>query len=163
MASYFRSIFGGNPSHDHPSKPHSRSRSNPANFFYGPPAGPSSSSRLKTKRSNSFSATTAPSPLRYTTFDAARDMRYGTPSKAEKVPLYRHASYRSSEHGASSIFSGQRAHLKLTSTSSRALSFVQLCATRFLWYIFPHQFEFFFRPSKHASRHAVHGISRPLR
>lgn len=100
MASYFRSIFGGNqsPIHDHPSKSHSRSRSNPANFFYGPPAGPSSSSRLKTKRSNSFSATTAPSPLRYTTFDAARDMRYGTPSKAEKVPLYRHASYRSSEH-----------------------------------------------------------------
>ncbi|KAG2067136.1 hypothetical protein BDR04DRAFT_984955, partial [Suillus decipiens] len=26
------------------------------------------------------------------------DMRYGTPSKAEKVPLYRRASYKSSEH-----------------------------------------------------------------
>lgn len=96
MTSYFRSIFGGSqsPSHDKPS----RSRSNPASFFYGPPAGSSSSSRLKTKRSNSFGATAAPSPLRYTTFDGARDMRYGTPSKAEKVPLYRRASYRSSEH-----------------------------------------------------------------
>ncbi|KAG1823740.1 uncharacterized protein BJ212DRAFT_1261787 [Suillus subaureus] len=49
-------------------------------------------------------------------------MRYGTPSKAEKVPLYRRASYRSSEHRTSSVFRGQRAHLKLTSTSSRALS-----------------------------------------
>lgn len=97
MTSYFRSIFGGNQSHDHPSKSRSRS-DNPTNFFYGPPAGSSSSSRLKTKRSNSFNAATAPSPMRYTTYDAARDMRYGTPSKAEKVPLYRRASYKSSEH-----------------------------------------------------------------
>lgn len=98
MTSYLRSIFGGSqsPSHDHSSRSHSRSRSNPANFFYGPPAGsgPESSSRLKTKRSNSFCA---PSPLRYTSYDG--DMRYGTPSKTEKVPLYRRASYRESEHG----------------------------------------------------------------
>ncbi|KAG1748458.1 uncharacterized protein EDB91DRAFT_1235736 [Suillus paluster] len=97
MTSYLRYIFGGgspSPSHD---KSHSRSRSNPANFIYGPPAGsgPASSSRLKTKRSNSFCAP-SPSPLRYTSYDG--DMRYGTPSKAEKVPLYRRSSYRESEH-----------------------------------------------------------------
>ncbi|KAG2055923.1 hypothetical protein BDR06DRAFT_933014 [Suillus hirtellus] len=102
MTSYFRSIFGGSPSPSHDHK--LRSRSNPANFFYGPPAGPSSSSRLKTKRSNSFSAAPAPSPLRYTTFDDPRDMRYGTPSNVEKVPLYRRASYKSSEHRTSSVF-----------------------------------------------------------
>ena len=110
MTSYLRYIFGGSPSHNPPnhdnsSKWHSRSRSNPtSNFFYGPPAGATSapSSRLKTKRSNSFCAS-SPSPLRYTTYEAGNhggDMRYST---AGHTPLYRRASYKSSEHRTSSL------------------------------------------------------------
>lgn len=100
MTSYFRYFFGGNQSKnpDHPAMLHSRSRPNPTpDYFYGPPAG--SPSRLKTKRSNSFSTQTATSPLRYNSFEAAAgDMKQGTPLKARNAPLYRRASYKSSEH-----------------------------------------------------------------
>ncbi|KAN0093434.1 hypothetical protein V8E55_004218 [Tylopilus felleus] len=117
MTSYLRYIFGGHsrdssPSREQSSKSHWRSRSQPTpNYIYataGPaPAGPTSPPRLKTKRSNSYSArTTNPSPLRYNAFDSAAqpssssgEVRYGTTSsKVERAPLYRRASYKSSEH-----------------------------------------------------------------
>ncbi|KAH0826811.1 hypothetical protein J3R83DRAFT_5235 [Lanmaoa asiatica] len=119
MTSYLRYIFGGysrdsSPSREQSSKSHWRSRSQPTpNYIYATPAasgGPTSPPRLKTKRSNSYSArTTTPSPLRYNAFDTAAqassssgEVRYGTSSKAERSPLYRRASYKSSEHRTSS-------------------------------------------------------------
>ncbi|KAH0826787.1 hypothetical protein J3R83DRAFT_5204 [Lanmaoa asiatica] len=64
--------------------------------------------RSKTKRSNSYSAPTAtPSPLQYNAFDtetqassSSGKVMYGTSSKVERSPLYRRASYKSSEHSA---------------------------------------------------------------
>ena len=116
MTSYLRYIFGGysrdsSPSREQSSRSHWRSRSQPTpNYIYATPSagstGPTSPPRLKTKRSNSYSArTTAPSPLRYNAFDTAAqpsgssaEVRYGSSSKAERSPLYRRASYKSSEH-----------------------------------------------------------------
>ncbi|KAF8431105.1 hypothetical protein L210DRAFT_3729048 [Boletus edulis BED1] len=117
MTSYLRYIFGGHsrdnspsPSREQSSKSHWRSRSQPTpNYIYATPgsSGPTSPPRLKTKRSNSYSArTTNPSPLRYNAFDSAAqgpsssgEVRYGTSSsRVERTPLYRRASYKSSEH-----------------------------------------------------------------
>ena len=119
MTSYLRYIFGGHsrdssPSREQSSKSHWRSHSQPTpNYIYATAGttsgGPTSPPRLKTKRSNSYSArTTNPSPLRYNAFDAtgqaassSGEVRYvnGTSSsKVERVPLYRRASYKSSEH-----------------------------------------------------------------
>lgn len=123
MTSYLRYIFGGHsrdssPSREQSSKSHWRSRSQPTpNYIYASasPAsgGPTSPPRLKTKRSNSYSArTTNPSPLRYNAFDTAAqassssgEVRYGsTSSKVERAPLYRRASYKSSEHRTCYIY-----------------------------------------------------------
>lgn len=115
MTSYLRYIFGGysrdsSPSREQSSKSHGRSHSHPTpNYMYATPGtasgAPTSPPRLKTKRSNSYSArTTTPSPLRYAFDTAAQvanpsgEVRYGTSSKAERSPLYRRASYKSSEH-----------------------------------------------------------------
>ncbi|KAG6332792.1 hypothetical protein ID866_6294 [Astraeus odoratus] len=108
MTSYLRYIFGGSQRDSQTrSKSHGRSHSGPtpsSNYIYAStgsaaPAAP----QLKTKRSNSYTArTTAPSPLRHATFEAAGQVpsctgesRY---SAAHKPPLYRRASYKSSEH-----------------------------------------------------------------
>ncbi|KIJ59988.1 hypothetical protein HYDPIDRAFT_177648 [Hydnomerulius pinastri MD-312] len=121
MTSYLRYIFGGShsrdssPTREQPAKSHWRSRSQPtSNYIYAAPstAPPAAPPRLKTKRSNSYSArTTAPSPLRYATFEGAGqapsstgEMRYGTPPKVDRSPLYRRASYKSSEHPPSVSF-----------------------------------------------------------
>ncbi|KAF9234749.1 hypothetical protein BU15DRAFT_89872 [Melanogaster broomeanus] len=116
MTSYLRYIFGGghsrdnSPTREQPSKSHWRSRSQPtSNYTYPTPSttGPTAPPRLKTKRSNSYSAhRSTPSPLRFPTFEttaaqassSAAEVRYGTPPKVERSPLYRRASYRSSEH-----------------------------------------------------------------
>lgn len=110
MTSYLRYIFGGRdrePYGQQSSKSHSRSRSSSSsNYIYanaGNNAPSTAAPRLKTKRSNSYSArTTTPSPLRYATFEAtgqvpssSGDSKYGTPPKSH---LYRRASYKSSEY-----------------------------------------------------------------
>ncbi|KAH7920764.1 hypothetical protein BV22DRAFT_1107532 [Leucogyrophana mollusca] len=115
MTSYLRYIFGGShhqnsaPAQEQ-SKSHGRSRSAPTqvpNYIYGPPSCAGSaapSSRLKSKRSNSYCArTTAPSPLRYATMNSAaahQNADLGAHARFEPPPLYRRASYKSSEHGS---------------------------------------------------------------
>ncbi|KAG9308206.1 hypothetical protein JVU11DRAFT_12219 [Chiua virens] len=106
MTSYLRYIFGGysrdnSPSRAQSSKAHERSHSHPtSNYIYVAPGVPTSPPSSKTKRSNSYSArTTTPSPLRYNAFDAqSGEVRYGTSGNTERSPLYRRASYKSSEH-----------------------------------------------------------------
>ncbi|KIK97204.1 hypothetical protein PAXRUDRAFT_136803 [Paxillus rubicundulus Ve08.2h10] len=118
MTSYLRYIFGGShsrdssPGGDQSSKSHWRSRTQPpSNYIYAAPgttgtSAPTAPPRLKTKRSNSYSArTTTPSPLRFAAYETAAkassstaEVRYGTPPKVERSPLYRRASYKSSEH-----------------------------------------------------------------
>ncbi|TFY78588.1 hypothetical protein EWM64_g5424 [Hericium alpestre] len=127
MASYLRSIFGyGNSSSSaqtskapSSSKSHSRARSQPTNYIYGPPgtasstASASASSRptLKKVHSNSASRSNTPSPLRYATFDSRgsnshRDEHprpkasssHGHTSAPAPPPIYRRASYKHKEH-----------------------------------------------------------------
>ena len=115
MTSYLRYIFGGSYRNEssrgpnqHSSSSHQRLQSSSSSsYIYADASGSTAQTgaapRLKTKRSNSYSARTpTPSPLRYATFEAAGqapsssgESRYGTPPRST---LYRRASYRSSEH-----------------------------------------------------------------
>lgn len=136
MTSYLRSIFGGgypnqpmpipgtthSTSSSHRSKSHSRSNSVPtvqtinpssAAYIYATTGSTTSTSsrtasRPTSKRSQSFSRATPPSPLRYDTYDsgasyAASDDGKHSRSRSRSALPYRRASYKTSDPGMCNI------------------------------------------------------------
>lgn len=122
MTSYLRSIFGYGHSHQssqsaptssspgrsqssgRTSRSHSRSGSAPTNYVYAaPPTASSTASHPSSKRSDSYSRATAPSPLRYATNDPSHHSSHSHRNKhssSERPEMYRRASYKTNENGA---------------------------------------------------------------